>query len=112
MKVPSLLSDPFLLLTGAQPIRSSEPGPGLGAAGGVPGAGLNSLRRAARRGGGRRGGGGRARGGRSRGPREGEERRAAPRAQVRGQVGGGGQVGGARWVGGDPGAGPLLGGGR
>lgn len=41
MKVPSLLSDPFLLLTGAQPIRRSERRPGLAAAG-VPGAGLDS----------------------------------------------------------------------
>lgn len=48
MKVPSLLSDPFLLLTAAQPIRSGERAPGTRAAEESREPGLNSLRRAAR----------------------------------------------------------------
>lgn len=48
MKVPSLLSDTFLLLTGARPIRSGERGRGTQSSQGRPGAALNSLQRAER----------------------------------------------------------------
>lgn len=82
-----MLSDPFLLLTGAQPIRSGERGPGLGAAGGVPRAGLNSLRR-----GRKRGRGVRPRGGESGAAGRGGAPRRARRAG--GRAGGWGQVGG------------------
>lgn len=83
MKVPSLLSDPFLLLTGAQPIRRSERRPGLSAAG-VPGAGLDS---------GCAGVGGRDAGARA-GGGAGEKRSGGARRPAR--------RGRARWEGGDP----------